>query len=202
MARRPGEDPAVGQALPHQALEGGQHAQVVLARLDAADLIYLFVDGYSAGGDFQLTVGQFPISAVGEECDPDGVANACDLCPGFDDSADSDGDTVSLEPPARRPAEAELYCGNAGTLARLLVAALTTVEGRWVVDGSDGELGLHDQAGDVLFGSVPIRRIGVRRSVSAVVTIGQLISSTDTTGRLTSGRRFSMVVFRSRRASW
>jgi 3-phosphoshikimate 1-carboxyvinyltransferase len=44
-------------------------------------------------------------------------------------------DEVHLEP-GPRPARARFDCGNAGTLYRFLVAALTTIEGSFTVDGS------------------------------------------------------------------
>jgi 3-phosphoshikimate 1-carboxyvinyltransferase len=43
---------------------------------------------------------------------------------------------VLLEPPVRGPDAVEIACGNAGTLLRLLTAALTAVSGRWRLDGS------------------------------------------------------------------
>lgn len=42
---------------------------------------------------------------------------------------------VALAPPRHPVAEAELACGNAGTLFRFLTAALTTMPGAWVLDG-------------------------------------------------------------------
>lgn len=42
---------------------------------------------------------------------------------------------VAIAPPAALPAGGELFCGNAGTMLRLLVASLTTRAGRWRLDG-------------------------------------------------------------------
>ncbi|HVR28360.1 MAG TPA: 3-phosphoshikimate 1-carboxyvinyltransferase [Thermoanaerobaculia bacterium] len=46
------------------------------------------------------------------------------------------GSTLAIEPPAEGPREAEIFCGNAGTLYRFLTASLTVVPGDWVLDGS------------------------------------------------------------------
>jgi 3-phosphoshikimate 1-carboxyvinyltransferase len=46
------------------------------------------------------------------------------------------GDAVALRPPAAPPAEAALYCGNAGTLFRFLTASAATLPGRWRIDGT------------------------------------------------------------------
>jgi 3-phosphoshikimate 1-carboxyvinyltransferase len=42
---------------------------------------------------------------------------------------------VRLEPGERPPDEVEIFCGNAGTMLRLLVATLTVLPGRWRLDG-------------------------------------------------------------------
>lgn len=53
------------------------------------------------------------------------------------------GWTVEVTPskwrlrPGRRPPRARFDCGNAGTMARLLVALLSTLPGDWTVDGSE-----------------------------------------------------------------
>ncbi len=44
--------------------------------------------------------------------------------------------TLNLKPPAERSTEGTIYCGNAGTLFRFLTATLTTIPGRWVLDGT------------------------------------------------------------------
>jgi 3-phosphoshikimate 1-carboxyvinyltransferase len=46
------------------------------------------------------------------------------------------GERVHLAPPARPPESAELFCGNAGTLLRFLVALTATLPGRWTLDGT------------------------------------------------------------------
>lgn len=43
---------------------------------------------------------------------------------------------IILTPPAIPPAAGEIFCGNAGTLFRLLVATLTTLPGTWTIDGT------------------------------------------------------------------
>src|SRR6185295_15981551 len=42
---------------------------------------------------------------------------------------------VRLEPGATPEGEIEIFCGNAGTMLRFLVATLTAVPGRWRLDG-------------------------------------------------------------------
>ncbi len=49
-------------------------------------------------------------------------------------SVERAGGAVRLRPGAA-PVAAELFCGNAGTMARFLTAALTTVPGEWRLDG-------------------------------------------------------------------
>lgn len=47
-------------------------------------------------------------------------------------------DRVRLEPsesPSGSPGETEIFCGNAGTMLRFLVATLTVIPGRWRLDG-------------------------------------------------------------------
>ncbi|HEV8577541.1 MAG TPA: 3-phosphoshikimate 1-carboxyvinyltransferase [Thermoanaerobaculia bacterium] len=44
-------------------------------------------------------------------------------------------DEVRLEPGAPPAEEVEIFCGNAGTMLRFLVATLTVVPGRWRLDG-------------------------------------------------------------------
>ncbi len=44
-------------------------------------------------------------------------------------------DSVELRPPAAIPATAELFCGNAGTMFRFLVAIAATLPGRFQIDG-------------------------------------------------------------------
>lgn len=44
-------------------------------------------------------------------------------------------DEVRLTPEERPPGEVEIFCGNAGTMLRFLVATLTVVPGRWRLDG-------------------------------------------------------------------
>lgn len=44
-------------------------------------------------------------------------------------------DGVELRPPGAFPAAAELFCGNAGTMFRFLVAIVATLPGRWQIDG-------------------------------------------------------------------
>ena len=46
------------------------------------------------------------------------------------------GAETSLSPPRRLPEAATLQAGNAGTLCRFLTASLTTLPGRWTLDGS------------------------------------------------------------------
>ena len=46
------------------------------------------------------------------------------------------GERVRVAPSGRDPARAELFCGNAGTLLRFLVALLATVPGEWRLDGT------------------------------------------------------------------
>lgn len=46
------------------------------------------------------------------------------------------GEEIALTPPRRPHPEAHLDCGDSGTLLRFLVAALTTLPGRFTVDGS------------------------------------------------------------------
>jgi 3-phosphoshikimate 1-carboxyvinyltransferase len=47
-----------------------------------------------------------------------------------------EGERVSLEPgPVSEGAEIEIFCGNAGTMLRFLVASLAAVPGRWRLDG-------------------------------------------------------------------
>jgi 3-phosphoshikimate 1-carboxyvinyltransferase len=45
------------------------------------------------------------------------------------------GEDVRLAPGARPEGEVEIFCGNAGTMLRFLVATLTVVPGRWRLDG-------------------------------------------------------------------
>ena len=47
-----------------------------------------------------------------------------------------DGGELALSPPDRPHSEVRLDCGDSGTLLRFLVAALTTLPGRFTVDGS------------------------------------------------------------------
>jgi 3-phosphoshikimate 1-carboxyvinyltransferase len=47
---------------------------------------------------------------------------------------EKDGD-VHLEPIAPAAAETTIFCGNAGTMLRFLVATLTVVPGTWILDG-------------------------------------------------------------------
>lgn len=53
------------------------------------------------------------------------------------DAGMADGLDAGLEilPPAAFPATAELFCGNAGTMFRFLVAIAATLPGRWRIDG-------------------------------------------------------------------
>lgn len=44
-------------------------------------------------------------------------------------------DEVRLTPAGRPTGEVEIFCGNAGTMLRFLVASLTAIPGRWVLDG-------------------------------------------------------------------
>lgn len=44
-------------------------------------------------------------------------------------------DGVEILPPAAIPSAAELFCGNAGTMFRFLVAIAATLPGRWRIDG-------------------------------------------------------------------
>ncbi|MDX1631620.1 MAG: 3-phosphoshikimate 1-carboxyvinyltransferase [Thermoanaerobaculia bacterium] len=46
------------------------------------------------------------------------------------------GDEVRLLPQETLPASAELFAGKAGTLGRFLTASLTTLPGRWILDGA------------------------------------------------------------------
>ena len=46
------------------------------------------------------------------------------------------GGTLRLEPPQTLARQATIDCGNAGTMYRFLVAALTTLEGEWVLTGT------------------------------------------------------------------
>lgn len=50
--------------------------------------------------------------------------------------ADDAGDETRLSPPSTVPPSAELFAGNAGTLCRFLTASLTTLPGRWLLDGT------------------------------------------------------------------
>jgi 3-phosphoshikimate 1-carboxyvinyltransferase len=43
---------------------------------------------------------------------------------------------VTVRPPTRPPDRADLFCGNAGTLLRFLVALVSTLPGRWTLDGT------------------------------------------------------------------
>lgn len=45
-------------------------------------------------------------------------------------------DRVALAPPRAWPTAASLFCGNAGTMLRFLLAALATLPGRWTLDGT------------------------------------------------------------------
>lgn len=45
------------------------------------------------------------------------------------------GEDVALAPGPPPPEETELFCGNAGTMLRFLVASLAAVPGRWRLDG-------------------------------------------------------------------
>lgn len=45
------------------------------------------------------------------------------------------GDEVWLEPGARPPGEIEIFCGNAGTMLRFLLATLSVLPGIWRLDG-------------------------------------------------------------------
>ncbi|MCB1057104.1 MAG: 3-phosphoshikimate 1-carboxyvinyltransferase [Acidobacteria bacterium] len=47
-----------------------------------------------------------------------------------------DGDVVHLEPRGETGG-GEIFCGNAGTMFRFLVAALTAIPGRWRLDGTE-----------------------------------------------------------------
>lgn len=53
---------------------------------------------------------------------------------GFEQSFE--GDSLHLLPPESLSSEAEINCGNAGTMFRFLVATLTTLEGEWTVTGT------------------------------------------------------------------
>src|SRR4051812_45125924 len=44
-------------------------------------------------------------------------------------------DEVRLTPEERPAGEVEIFCGNAGTMLRFLVATLTVIPGRWRLDG-------------------------------------------------------------------
>lgn len=44
-------------------------------------------------------------------------------------------DEVRLTPSGPPAGEVEIFCGNAGTMLRFLVASLTAIPGRWVLDG-------------------------------------------------------------------
>lgn len=44
-------------------------------------------------------------------------------------------DEVRLTPAGPPAGEVEIFCGNAGTMLRFLVASLTAIPGRWVLDG-------------------------------------------------------------------
>ncbi len=46
------------------------------------------------------------------------------------------GRTLRLEPPLTLARQATIDCGNAGTMYRFLVAAMTTLEGEWVLTGT------------------------------------------------------------------
>jgi 3-phosphoshikimate 1-carboxyvinyltransferase len=46
-------------------------------------------------------------------------------------------DAVSLVPPLVSPTTGRVFCGNAGTLYRFLVASLATIPGTWVLDGTE-----------------------------------------------------------------
>ena len=43
---------------------------------------------------------------------------------------------VTVRPPNRPPVGADLFCGNAGTLLRFLLALVATLPGRWTLDGT------------------------------------------------------------------
>ncbi|KAB2958556.1 MAG: hypothetical protein F9K18_12025, partial [Thermoanaerobaculia bacterium] len=45
------------------------------------------------------------------------------------------GASVTVRPAVRPPERADLFCGNAGTLLRFLVALVATLPGRWTLDG-------------------------------------------------------------------
>lgn len=45
------------------------------------------------------------------------------------------GEDVVLTPAGRPEGEVEIFCGNAGTMLRFLVATLTVIPGRWRLDG-------------------------------------------------------------------
>ncbi len=47
-----------------------------------------------------------------------------------------DGESVRVAPSGRDPERAEIFCGNAGTLFRFLVALLATQPGEWTLDGT------------------------------------------------------------------
>ncbi len=51
-------------------------------------------------------------------------------------SVETSDEAARLAPPAAPPGEAELACGNAGTLFRFLVASLAVLPGTWRLDGS------------------------------------------------------------------
>lgn len=55
---------------------------------------------------------------------------------GFATELSSDGGAVRLEPRARPLGEIKICCGNAGTMARFLVATLAAVPGRFRLDGT------------------------------------------------------------------
>lgn len=54
-------------------------------------------------------------------------------CCGF--RVEHDGDDVRLDPGERPEGEIEIFCGNAGTMLRFLVATLAVVPGAWRLDG-------------------------------------------------------------------
>jgi len=48
---------------------------------------------------------------------------------------EEEGDDVRLTPSGRPEGEVEIFCGNAGTMLRFLVATLAVVPGLWRLDG-------------------------------------------------------------------
>jgi 3-phosphoshikimate 1-carboxyvinyltransferase len=50
-------------------------------------------------------------------------------------SVERDGDEVRLEPGAPPAGETEIFCGNAGTMLRFLLASLAAIPGTWRLDG-------------------------------------------------------------------